>query len=119
MGGAVNVTAPLALSTVSNDVVFARSESALHHRRRPFGLTPSAAIRRVVEQRRELPHHRAAKLFGIHDRDRPPVIARHVMPDADRDQLHRAPRLRISFDRCRRNLEVGRRRQALKQQGRL
>ena len=42
-----------------------------------------------VEQFGELFGHDAAKLFGVHDRHRAPVVARHIVTDADGDQFDR------------------------------
>src|SRR3546814_7230157 len=42
-----------------------------------------------VKQPRQLLHHRPAQLLGVHDRPRAAVVARHVMPDADRAEFDR------------------------------
>src|SRR3546814_14274441 len=42
-----------------------------------------------VKQPRQLLHHRPAQLLGVHDRHRAAVVARHVMPDADRAEFDR------------------------------
>ena len=42
-----------------------------------------------IEQFGQLIHHRAAELFGIDDGDRAPIVARHVMADADGKELDR------------------------------
>src|SRR5258706_317656 len=47
-----------------------------------------------LEQSCQLLDHRAGQLLDIHDRHRAPVIARHVVADADCHQLHR----RLAFD---------------------
>ena len=49
--------------------------------------------RRLVEQFGELLRHHAAQLLGVDDRDGALVIARHVVADADGDQLDRRARL--------------------------
>src|SRR4029079_17999305 len=43
----------------------------------------------LFEQLAKLLGHRAAQLFGIDDRDGAAIVARHVMADADRNQLNR------------------------------
>ena len=50
---------------------------------------PAAPRRMLVEQLGELLGHRAAKLLGVDDGDGAAVIARHVVADADGDQLDR------------------------------
>jgi hypothetical protein len=37
----------------------------------------------LLKQLNEFFSHDAAELFGVHDRDRPPIIAGDVMTDAD------------------------------------
>src|SRR5215475_7037900 len=52
----------------------------------------------LAEQLSELFGNRAAKLLGIDDGDRAAIIARDVMPDADRDQLDRRAGLDLLDD---------------------
>ena len=47
----------------------------------------------LLEQLGELLGHGAAQLLGVHDGHGAPVIARHVMADADGDELDRRTRL--------------------------
>lgn len=42
----------------------------------------------ILKQFCELFHDRAAELFDIHDRHRPPVIAGHIVANANGDELH-------------------------------
>ena len=49
--------------------------------------------RLLLEQLGELLGHHAAELLGIHDGDGAAIVARHVVADADRDQLDRRARL--------------------------
>jgi hypothetical protein len=42
-----------------------------------------------VEQPRQLFDHRAAQLFGVHDRHRAAIVAGDVVADADRNELNR------------------------------
>src|SRR3954468_25078471 len=48
----------------------------------------------------------AAELFGVHDRHRAAIIARHVVADADRDQLDRRAGLDLLDDVAQVPLEV-------------
>src|SRR3546814_18950378 len=41
-----------------------------------------------VKKAGQLLHHGPAKLFGVHDRHRAPIIARDIMADANGDELH-------------------------------
>src|SRR3546814_14460117 len=41
-----------------------------------------------VKKAGQLLHHGPAKLFGVHDRHRAPIIARDIMDDANGDELH-------------------------------
>jgi hypothetical protein len=50
---------------------------------------PRARPRITVEKARQLFRDGAGQLFGIGDRDRAFVVARHVMADADGQKLHR------------------------------
>src|SRR5262245_16423457 len=47
----------------------------------------------LVEQLGELLGHRAAELLGIDDGDGSAIVARHVVADADRNQLDRRAQL--------------------------
>ena len=49
---------------------------------------------RFSEKLRQLFGDRTAKLFRIHNRDCPAIVARHIMADADSDQFDR----RAGFD---------------------
>src|SRR3546814_5237333 len=42
----------------------------------------------VVKKAGQLLHPGPAKLFGVHDRHRAPIIARDIMADANGDELH-------------------------------
>ena len=53
-------------------------------------------LRLFSEKLGELFGHRAAELLGVDDGDGAPIIPRHVMADADRDQLDR--RARFDFE---------------------
>src|SRR5215475_5359733 len=46
-------------------------------------------LRLLVEQLGQLLQHGAAELLGVDDRHGAAVVARHVVADADGDQLHR------------------------------
>ena len=60
----------------------------------------------LVEQLGELLHHRAAELLGVDDGDGAAVVARHVVADADGDQLDRRARLDPVDDVAQVALEV-------------
>src|SRR5581483_1289333 len=61
---------------------------------------------RLTEQLGELFSEGAAELLGIHDRDRAAIIARHIMTNADRDQLDRRARLDLLDDMAQVPLEI-------------
>ena len=72
---------------------------------------PPHAARRLgrgtfLEQLGELLGHRAAELLGIHDGDGAAVVARHVVADADGDQLDRRAGLDVLDDPAQVPLEV-------------
>ena len=70
---------------------------ALYDQRRPLaGSACPGRIHILVEQLRQLLHHRAAQLLGIDDRYRAAIIPRHIMTDPDSDQLHLIARLDIA-----------------------
>src|SRR5690606_14509729 len=54
------------------------------------GVTRDGRCSLHLEQPRQLLDDRAPELLDVHDRHRALVIARHVMPDADGDELDRA-----------------------------
>ena len=76
-------------------------------KRRPCGAAVATRLGALLlEQLGELLGHRAAELLGVDDGDGAAVVARHVVADADGDQLDRRARLDLLDDVAQVPLEV-------------
>src|SRR3712207_472517 len=60
----------------------------------------------VIEKFSELLRHRTPQLLGIHDRNGAPIIASHIVANADGDELHGRLCLDIAYDLAKVTFEV-------------